>query len=92
MPVLLALFGFAERVDVAEHAQDAPALHRLGREGIDVQPPVDVYRNDCPDADSLLVYTITDSNQLQSFNPASGTFTTIANISSTSRGQSRKAA
>lgn len=53
--------------------QDAPF-------SLDVQPPVDVYRNDCPDADALLVYTITDSFQLQSFNPASGTFTNIGQI------------
>ena len=49
--------------------------------GIDARPPVDVDRRDCPDAEALLVYTITSTNQLQSFNPATGQFRLIANIS-----------
>jgi hypothetical protein len=48
--------------------------------GIDARPPVDVDRRDCPDADALLVYTITATKQLQSFNPSTGQFRLIGNI------------
>ncbi len=48
---------------------------------LDVQPPVDVDRRDCPDADATLVYTITSDYRLQSFNPANGQFKSIGNIS-----------
>src|SRR5690348_8965521 len=41
---------------------------------LDVRPPVAVDRRDCPDADSTLVYTITSSFDLQSFNPDTGQF------------------
>ncbi len=47
---------------------------------LDARPPVDVDRRDCPDADALLVYTITDTKQLQSFNPSTGQFRLIGNI------------
>jgi hypothetical protein len=49
---------------------------------IDARPvPPDVFRADCPDADSLLVYVISDDYQLQSFNPDNGQFRAIGNIS-----------
>lgn len=48
---------------------------------LDVQPPVDVNRTDCPDADSLLIYTITDTYDLQSFDPDTGVFKLIGKIS-----------
>jgi hypothetical protein len=47
---------------------------------IDARPPVDVNRTDCPDADATLVYTITDTYDLQSFDPAAGQFKTIGKI------------
>jgi len=43
-------------------------------------PPADVYRADCPDAEALLVYTITNDYRLQSFNPANGVFKDIGRI------------
>jgi hypothetical protein len=66
--------GIIARVDAGADAV-ADALPPL-----DVRPPVDVYRNDCPDADALLVYTITESYNLQSFNPDNGQFRTIGRI------------
>src|SRR6185369_6346022 len=48
---------------------------------LDVRPPVDVDRRDCPDAETLLVYTITDSYDLQSFDPDTGQFRFIGKIS-----------
>lgn len=48
---------------------------------IDARPPVDVDRSDCPDADATLVYTITSTNELQSFNPDTGQFRLIGRIS-----------
>jgi hypothetical protein len=47
---------------------------------LDVRPPVDVDRRDCPDAEATLVYTITNSYDLQSFNPDTGQFKLIGNI------------
>ena len=47
---------------------------------LDVRPPMDVDRTDCPDADATLVYTITSTNQLQSFNPDTGQFRLIGSI------------
>jgi hypothetical protein len=47
---------------------------------LDVRPPVDVDRRDCPDADATLVYTITDTYDLQSFDPDTGQFKLIGNI------------
>ena len=47
---------------------------------LDVRPPTDVFRDDCPDANALLVYTMTVDGDLQSFNPASGQFRTIGRI------------
>jgi len=47
---------------------------------LDVRPPVDVDRTDCPDADSTLVYTITNTFELQSFNPDNGQFRLIGRI------------
>src|SRR5690606_36088625 len=38
---------------------------------------------DCPDAEALLVYTITSTYDLQSFNPDTGQFRTIGHISCT---------
>ncbi len=59
--------------------EDAPPL-------LDVRPPTDVDRTDCPDAEATLVYTITDTNQLQSFNPDTGQFRLIGNIACPSGG------
>lgn len=47
---------------------------------IDVRPPQDVFRADCPDADATLVYTISSDNTLQSFNPETGQFRLIGRI------------
>lgn len=47
---------------------------------IDVRPPQDVYRADCPDADATLIYTISSDYQLQSFNPETGQFRLIGRI------------
>jgi hypothetical protein len=47
---------------------------------LDARPPTDVNRTDCPDADALLVYTITDTGSLQSFDPSSGQFRNIGRI------------
>jgi hypothetical protein len=48
---------------------------------LDARPPTNVDRSDCPDADALLVYTITDDFTLQSFNPATAQFKDIGHIS-----------
>ena len=47
---------------------------------LDVRPPTDVDRTDCPDADATLVYTITSTYDLQSFNPDTGQFRLIGKI------------
>jgi hypothetical protein len=47
---------------------------------IDARPPVDVIRTDCPDADATLIYVITTSYELFSFNPPDGAFKFIGNI------------
>jgi hypothetical protein len=47
---------------------------------LDVRPPQDVDRSDCPDAEATLVYTITQTMELQSFNPATGQFRLIGRI------------
>jgi len=72
-------------------AQDAgpDARRDGGRDGdiedapppLDVRPPMDVDRRDCPDADAQLVYTITSTYDLQSFNPDTGQFRLIGRIS-----------
>ncbi len=48
---------------------------------LDARPPQDVDRRDCPDADAQLVYTITSTYDLQSFNPDTGQFRSIGQIS-----------
>lgn len=48
---------------------------------LDVRPPVDVDRRDCPDADAMLIYTITSTYDLQSFHPETGQFRSIGKIS-----------
>lgn len=53
--------------------EDAPPL-------LDVRPPKDVDRTDCPDADALLVYTITSTFELESYNPDTGLFRLIGSI------------
>ncbi len=60
---------------------DASAIDE-GGSTLDVTPPSDVTvsRADCPDADSLLIYTITDTYELQSFDPATGAFKLISRI------------
>src|SRR6185295_73512 len=47
---------------------------------LDVRPAPDVVRTDCPDAAATLVYTITSSYELQSFDPATGLFRLISRI------------
>lgn len=47
---------------------------------LDVRPPQDVNRADCPDASATLIYTITSTYELQSFNPESGQFRLIGKI------------
>ncbi len=47
---------------------------------IDVTPPPDVFKNDCPDADSTLIYVITEQYELFSFYPPDGSFKKIGNI------------
>ena len=47
---------------------------------IDVTPPQPDAPNDCPDADSTLVYVITESNNLYSFDPPAATFKRIGTI------------
>ena len=65
--------------DVTQPALDATTFDD-GGSTLDVRPPTDVFRADCPDADSLLVYTMTDTNELQSFDPATGQFRPITRI------------
>src|SRR5689334_14842787 len=59
--------GVNGRVDGAVDGDisDAPSL-------VDVRPVIDADRTDCPDASALLIYTITESYELQSFNPDTG--------------------
>jgi hypothetical protein len=59
---------------------DGGHLFEDGPNTLDARPPVDVYRNDCPDAAALLVYTIADDYTLQSFNPETGQFRTVGSI------------
>ena len=47
---------------------------------LDVRPPIDVDQTDCPDAEAQLVYTITSTYDLQSFNPDTGQFRQIGRI------------
>jgi hypothetical protein len=47
---------------------------------IDVTPPPDVFKNDCPDADATLVYVITEQYELFSFFPPDASFKKIGNI------------
>jgi hypothetical protein len=47
---------------------------------IDAMPRPDANRTDCPDADSTLVYVVTDANELYSFFPTDGTFKFISNL------------
>ena len=47
---------------------------------LDVRPPIDVDQRDCPDAEAQLVYTITSTYDLQSFNPDTGQFRFIGRI------------
>ncbi len=47
---------------------------------LDVQPPTDVNRNDCPDADSTYVYLVGEGNELYSFYPPDASFRFIGNL------------
>ena len=47
---------------------------------IDAKPPFDANRDDCPDADSTLVYLMTQHNQLLSFFPTDASFRLIGTI------------
>jgi hypothetical protein len=61
--------------------KDAEADQDAELPPIDARPPFDANRSDCPDAAATLIYTITDTNDLQSFNPETGTFRSIGKIS-----------
>jgi len=73
---LLAPDELAEAGPDAAHRKDATP---------DVEPDVplidaskqDAYKNDCPDADSTLVYVVSESNELLSFYPPSASFKLI---------------
>ena len=47
---------------------------------LDVQPPIDANRNDCPDADSTYVYLVSASTELYSFYPPDETYRFIGNL------------
>lgn len=47
---------------------------------LDVRPPQDVNRIDCPDAAATLVYLISNSYELYSFDPENGAFLQIGSI------------
>jgi hypothetical protein len=47
---------------------------------IDARPVVDANRTDCADAGTLLIYTITSTYELQSFDPVTGQFNLIGKI------------
>ncbi|HEY8079714.1 MAG TPA: hypothetical protein VIF62_36540 [Labilithrix sp.] len=66
------------RKDAARDAPDAEMPD--APPPIDVAPPPDVFKNDCPDADSTLVYVITEQYELFSFFPPDATFKKIGNI------------
>jgi hypothetical protein len=56
-----------------------------GRDVPEVIPPIDARprdanRDDCPDADSTLVYVVAENNDLLSFNPATGAFRRIGTL------------
>lgn len=58
----------------------------------DALPPLDASRRDadktnCPDADSTLVYVVSDNNVLQSFYPPTGQFTNIGTLACPAPGQ-----
>lgn len=52
------------------------ALTDIAIPGIDAQVR-DARRDDCPDGDATLVYVVTETNELLSFNPPAGTFRRI---------------
>lgn len=73
--------------DYADVDAEAQADHKDARRDVipDTLPPIDstpldAYRNDCPDADSTLVYVITEQNELLSFFPPDATFKKIGTI------------
>jgi hypothetical protein len=65
-----------------------------GRDGIalDALPPIDVVprpdadRTGCPDADTTYVYVVTDTYQLEAFDPSALTFRTIGRLACPSSG------
>ena len=73
-------------VDGPDAARDAP-FDVVFDVAHDTLPPIDVSRpdvinrNDCPDADSTLVYVITEQYVLYSFNPPTSEFRQIGKIS-----------
>jgi hypothetical protein len=89
--VVLAACGARTPLIVPDHADvDAEIEAEVGRDvRRDVVPdtlppidatPLDAYRNDCPDADSTLVYVVTEQNELLSFYPPDATFKKIGTI------------
>lgn len=69
-------------MDADADAAEEDALPTIDVVHQDVQPP-----NDCPDADSTLVYVITEQNELYSFYPPTLAFTKIGVISCPGAGQ-----
>src|SRR5689334_6649279 len=59
------------RRDVQDAAEEDAAEETLPP--IDARPRVDVRRDDCPDADATLVYLVSESYDLLSFYPPTGT-------------------
>jgi hypothetical protein len=73
-----------------EVADTGPDVHKKKDVGPDVEEEPDVqgldvamldaYRNDCPDADSTLVYVVSETYELLSFYPPDATFTLIGKL------------
>jgi hypothetical protein len=82
------LFGVEDGLGNQPGQDGGPAFQDGGPDGrvtdgpppLDVRPPTDVFRADCPDANALLVYTMTVDGDLQSFNPDNGQFRNIGRI------------
>jgi hypothetical protein len=70
--------------DHLHHFDASPVEEDAGEEDalppIDVTPPPPDAPNDCPDAAATLIYVITQSNNLYSFNPAQPSFKPIGRI------------
>ena len=74
------LGGFATLDASVDARADLDSSFEDARSTLDERSPVDVFRDDCPDAEATLVYTITDDYELQSYNPDTGQFRDIGRI------------